>query len=127
MTSVPLKETGSLLVFSFHLQLKLPCVSLVSLFWLGTKVQLLWYLTLQLLLQRSTTSKNIFLPQVYLLFSLCCSSHPQISRFSFGFTLAHSASTLSAVLPFSFISHVNPSSNHLLHPLGSSRLLSPPL
>lgn len=42
----------------------------------------------------SKINKNIFLPQVYNLLSLQHSPHPQISGFSFSFTLAHSASIL---------------------------------
>lgn len=72
-----------------------------------------------------SNTKKVFLPQVNLLFSLHHSPHPQISDFSFWpYTSTLRFNALSAVLAFSFISHVNPPSKHLLHLLESSSLLS---
>lgn len=107
-----------------HLELKVPS-------WLGLLV-LAWEKHLVTLTYNAAASdldisntKRVFLPQVDLLFSLQHPPHPQISDFSFWlYTSMLSFNTLSAVLAFSFISHVNPPSKHLLLLLESSSLLS---
>ena len=130
MTSIPLKGMWSLLVFSFHLQLKLPRLSFVSLFSLRTKVQLLRHLTLQLFLQKINNNKKYLSASNIPPFESPALSPSPNLRFQFRlYPGTLSFNTLSAVLSLSFINRVNPSPNHLLHPLRSSgsSLSAPPV